>query len=238
MRVSGPSRERPSHGISAVLAAALLLAPSCTHMAPPAPAPSPPAPPVDAVGRYGFLDAADPVGRALTTLWRAQFERHEDPATAAAAFEARAEATAVIEARRERAVALLMPTLITLVPSDSGGYLSLVPLLAPVVDDPEIVAHFRRVLLAPSGPGEEAGEGIVPATGLVRNLAFDQLVAAGRRGSERARESLLEVLERGPAAALDGAVAAYYRISSNRRQAQREMRARLAPGKHYLLYRY
>lgn len=238
MRASGPQPRRfPAGGAAMVLAAVALVA-ACAHLPPPKSPPPPPEPPVDPGGPYGFLGADDPVGRAMATLWRAQFERHADPVAAAAAFQASAQATGVVEAGRERAVALLMPTLLTLVPNDSGGYLSLGPLLAPVVDHPEIVRYFHRLLLAPPATEEETGEGTVSEAGLVRGFALNQLVAAGERGSEPARESLLDLLEHGPPEVIDGAIQAVYRISSDRRQAQREMRRRLAPERHHLLYRY
>lgn len=227
-------RRRARPGAAAGLATVLWLA-GCVGAKPP---PSPPAPPTEPAEPYAFLVSEDPVARAMATIWRAQFARHADPAAASAALAAVAEATAVVAAERERAVGLLMPTLLTLLPDDSGGHLSLDPLLRLVAGDPEIVGHFRRLLLAPPVDEEDPAEGAVPDGSLVQAFALDQLVAAGERGSERARESLLEILARGHPEVLPGAVQAYYRISSDRRLAQRTMRRRLPPDRHYLLYRY
>jgi hypothetical protein len=192
-----------------------------------------------------LLDQSDDVAIAMAQIWNAQFlvPSGGDAASGAnAELQARVEAEAVVRANRDTAALYLVDALRSLSPEDADGLSSLGTLLRMVGEQPEILDHFQVILMqdAPSTDpaGGAADSSAMPDSQAFRFLALELVEHMAGEGSEPARENLLELLQSPDPAIRSGAVHGLYKASSSRRRAQREMRPRLDPDEHYLLYRH
>jgi hypothetical protein len=185
--------------------------------------------------RFAFLTAPGEVNAALKTLLEGGTTAPRTPEAAAAAIAASDAAKAVIGQNLPETRTALLAALQGLPPDDEAGYTALAPIVQVAGDEPGILDHLKTLLLA-TPRGEEEEPHATPHDELVRHIALEQLAHHAVNGSAAAKERLLAVVQSPDPTIQSLAILHVYRVSPDRRLAQRTMRPLLAPTQRYLLY--
>jgi hypothetical protein len=182
-----------------------------------------------------FLVEPGPINEDMKEVWALGFKDAEDEEEAKALFDARKAAMAALAAHPDEVREKLAEGLGFLDPSNVHGLAALVPLLNEFGDDPKVIGKLSEISMGE--PGGQPGAREVPDDEVFRRIAVDVLGNLARKGSAGARDALI-----GAAGAPDpytalGAVSTVYRVTPDRRMAQRKMRAAMSPDRHWMLYR-
>ncbi len=181
-----------------------------------------------------FLLHAGAVPAALKTLVDLVKRAPRTPEAVRADIDARDAALAVLEADIGAARAEVLTALRASSRDDKIALLQMTKVLEVVGDAPEILDHLEGLLFEPER--NEDFHQRTPADAVVRQLALAQLLYHAERGSEEARERLLDSVASPHLEVQAIAVARLYAMSRNRREIRQAMRALMAPESQYLLY--
>ena len=183
-----------------------------------------------------FLKEPGQVNEAMKLIWDQGFADPADPEEASEAMAERQAAAMLLLQNEGEAHAALEAAFGTVKPPDYSTYASLVSLLRLLGNTPPLIGAMRDVVVA-----EPLGDTLdhdVPPDELARQVVLDVLLYHARKGSEDARDALLEAVQAPDLRIAATAVRCFYLVSPERREAQREMRETMNPERHWLLYRF
>jgi hypothetical protein len=183
---------------------------------------------------FPFLFEKDPVSEAMKTIWEHSTRSPSTASEARTAFAGSEAARLVLEQSLPEAQAALMAALRTLGPSDLGLYASLGTLLEIAGQSAEILAHLQGVAMAPGGLPTDRHD--PPPDELVRHVAMGVLTHHARLGNAEAKARVLGAAASPHPDVRAAAVRTYLGLALDRRHAQRELRERLDPESHHLLW--
>jgi hypothetical protein len=178
----------------------------------------------------------------------------EDAAEASKLMSKVAKARGTLQSNPKAAAAAVIAELEKLRRDDVEGHAVLFSLLGVVADEDAAIRYWSGKLTSgtqraprpapervkskqPDRPKPQKSEGFDPE-GLIRYLAIARLYRTALRGNEKAKAAILEAA-RSPHLDMKISTVQYtYALNKNRWKARNELRSRLAPSDHYLLYRY
>lgn len=184
---------------------------------------------------FEFLAKTDEVNQALTTVWTHQFRSPHGAKSKGDAVRELLAAKDVLLRNREEAHEALFAALKDLSAFDESKHLSLVPLLEIIGDDPRILTQLSGLVMNPLDDTDLV-HGFPPQE-IVRHTALSVLMHHARGGNEDAAKLVLNAVASPHQGVAMWAIRYTYEIEPDRRLAQREMRRRMEPSRHYLIYR-
>jgi hypothetical protein len=170
----------------------------------------------------------------MKTIWKHSTRSPSTSSEARTAIEESAAARLVLERNLPEAQAALLAALRTLGSADAGLYASLGKLLEIAGQSDEILAHLQAVAMAPGGMPTDRHD--PPPDELVRHLAMGALAHHARLGNAEAKARILGAAASPHPDVRASAVRSYLGLALDRRQAQRDLRDRLDPASHHLLW--